>query len=156
MTRILNQLDHIPRPASLLEATLEQQLIASGVIYPNIFTFSQWSRNPVDFPRALVREFVFTSKGRWRFDFAFPALKLAVECEGAQWGVGRRCYACGQRQNGGHTSGAGYEKDCRKYSLAAIEGWCVIRATSSMINSLECLELVESAFQARLLKLEHE
>lgn len=73
------------------------------------------------FPAPAV-EYKFLDSRRFRFDLAWPALKVAFEREGGTWGKGR------------HTSGKGYRNDCDKYSLAAIEGWAVIRATVDMIR----------------------
>ena len=68
-----------------------------------------------------VREHPFHPARKWRFDLAWPALMVAFECEGGVWGRGR------------HTSGAGYSADCEKYSVAAVLGWRVIRATTKQI-----------------------
>ncbi len=67
---------------------------------------------------------------RWRFDFAWPALKVAAECEGGHWSGGR------------HTRGAGFEKDCEKYNVAQNLGWRVFRFTKAMIDSGEAIELI--------------
>jgi very-short-patch-repair endonuclease len=67
------------------------------------------------------REYPFHPTRKWRFDFAWPDLKLAVEVEGQTWHAGR------------HTRGSGFEKDCEKYAEAAILGWRVIRVTADMV-----------------------
>ena len=70
------------------------------------------------------REYWFAKEalGRnWRFDFAWPDRKIAVECEGGTWARGR------------HVRGAGFWRDCEKYNAAALLGWCVLRYTSDMI-----------------------
>lgn len=72
---------------------------------------------------APTREYKFHTTRRWRFDFAWPAVKVAMECEGATWSDGR------------HTTGAGFEADCIKYAEAAIAGWCVLRVTRQQIES---------------------
>ena len=82
-----------------------------------------------------VREYRFHPVRRWRFDFAFPAQKVAVECEGGTW------------TNGRHTRGSGFEKDCHKYNAAAMEGWTVLRFTSGMINSGEAINQIEAALE---------
>lgn len=69
----------------------------------------------------------------WRFDFAWPARRLAVEVEGGVWAGGR------------HTRGAGYTEDCRKYARAALLGWMLLRVTTQMVSSGEALALLEEA-----------
>lgn len=81
-------------------------------------------------------EFRFHPPRRFRFDYAFPALMVALEREGGTWTAGR------------HTRGKGYESDCRKYSLAAIAGWRVVRVTVDMIRSGEAAELLLAALEA--------
>ena len=87
----------------------------------------------VDLPEP-EREYRFDTVRRWRFDFAWPSLKLAVECEGGTWMKKSR-----------HTSGAGFEKDCEKYNAAALQGWKVLRFTTGMITSGEALNTIEQA-----------
>lgn len=69
-----------------------------------------------------VREHKFMEKRKFQFDFAWPEHKIAVECEGGSYVRGR------------HTRGAGFEKDCEKYNLAALTGWTVLRYTGSMMK----------------------
>lgn len=69
------------------------------------------------------REHRFHTRRRWRFDFAWPELRLAVEVEGGTWSTSR------------HTSGQGFADDCEKYNAAAIAGWCVLRYTDRAIKS---------------------
>ena len=63
---------------------------------------------------------------RFRFDWAVPELKLAIEYEGI-FGRGRSR----------HTTQKGYSKDCEKYNLAAIHGWRVLRYTATTYRQLE-------------------
>jgi len=86
------------------------------------------------------REFVFEEhrgpKGRiahYRFDFAWPDKKLAVECEGGIWRGGR------------HVTGKGFESDARKYNMAVLLGWRVLRFTPSMISDGEAIRVIRSA-----------
>jgi len=60
---------------------------------------------------------------RWRFDFAYPGIKLAIECDGGTWSGGR------------HVRGAGYQRDAEKFNAASRLGWCVFHYTGSMIRS---------------------
>lgn len=64
---------------------------------------------------------VITGKRRWRFDYAWDHLKLAVELEGGVW------------VNGRHTRPQGYTNDAEKYNEAAIAGWRVLRFTVDML-----------------------
>ncbi|HQR07014.1 MAG TPA: hypothetical protein PLN21_09340 [Gemmatales bacterium] len=75
-------------------------------------------------------EYQFCNGRKYRFDFAWPPLMLAVEVEGGTWSGGR------------HTRGKGYEEDCRKYNLAAIEGWKVLRFTSDMVKRGEAIKIL--------------
>ncbi len=80
------------------------------------------------------REYRFAPPRRWRFDFAWPAQRLALEVEGGVWTGGR------------HVRGAGYERDCEKYSEAALRGWRVLRVTSGMMRDGRALQLLARAF----------
>lgn len=64
-----------------------------------------------------TREYKFLRDRRFRFDAALPAHKIAIEFEG------------GVYNNGRHVRGAGYTRDCKKYTLAAMEGWMLLRFT---------------------------
>jgi very-short-patch-repair endonuclease len=57
-----------------------------------------------------------------RIDFAQVGTKVAIEIEGGIWTQGR------------HTRGEGFEADCLKYNRLTMEGWAVIRLTSSMLD----------------------
>lgn len=70
-----------------------------------------------------VREFKFHKKRKWRFDFAWPKEKVAIEIEGGIWSGGR------------HTRGFGFEKDCEKYNEATISGWRVFRITGKTVKN---------------------
>lgn len=84
-----------------------------------------WDNYPeitADLPRP-ESELRFAPPRRWRFDFAFPDHRLAVEIEGAVWTQGR------------HTRGKGYAADCIKYNSAILAGWRVLRFTTDMLNA---------------------
>jgi len=65
-------------------------------------------------------EFEFWPGRKFAFDFAWPSVMLALEVEGGRWG-------------GRHTSGPGFDRDCRKYGEAICRGWTVMRVTDEMI-----------------------
>lgn len=85
-----------------------------------------------------VREYKFHPTRRWRSDFAWPDCRLLVEVEGAHW------------TNGRHTRGSGFEADCEKYSEAALNGWAVIRCTSTHIKSGEAVDWIQRALSVRV------
>lgn len=81
-------------------------------------------------------EFKFHPDRKWRFDYAWPDHKIAVEVEGGIWIGGR------------HTSGSGFAKDMEKYNAATCLGWRLLRVqpkhlmtkeTSDMIKACLCL-----------------
>lgn len=67
----------------------------------------------------------------WRFDFAWPELRLAVEAEGGGWSGGR------------HTRGKGFAQDMRKYEAAMRLGWNVYRCDGAMIRKGQALKTIE-------------
>lgn len=78
-------------------------------------------------------EYRFHPERKWRFDQAWPHLKLAVECEGGIWSRGR------------HTRGIGYIADCEKYNAAALAGWRVLRFPMDLINNGTAIETLRQA-----------
>lgn len=66
----------------------------------------------------LVPEHRFDKDRKWRFDWALPAVKVAVEYEGIHSAKSR------------HTTKKGYAGDVEKYNAATAAGWRIIRATS--------------------------
>jgi hypothetical protein len=57
-----------------------------------------------------VREHRFHDSRRWRFDFCWPDLKLAVEIEGGHWNLGR------------HQRAKGFQQDIEKYRAGQSNG----------------------------------
>lgn len=77
------------------------------------------------------REYLFARPRMFRFDFAFPDRKLAVEIEGGTFFGKSR-----------HGSGPGFERDCEKYNIAAKLGWRVLRYTTAMVERGEAINEV--------------
>lgn len=67
----------------------------------------------------------------WRFDFAWPDKKFAVEVEG------------GIHVNGRHNRGKGFEDDCIKYHHAMRLGWTVYRCTGKLVHSGDAAQLIQ-------------
>lgn len=81
----------------------------------------------------VVREFRFHPTRRWRFDFALPEHRVAVEVEGGVWIGGR------------HTSPKGFIGDIEKYNTATLMGWRVLRVTPDKLCKAETIEMIRSA-----------
>lgn len=73
----------------------------------------------------LTRELLFHPTRKWRFDYAFESLKIAVEIEGGIYSGGR------------HTRGSGFISDMEKYNEASRLGWTVYRFTPKQARSGE-------------------
>jgi very-short-patch-repair endonuclease len=71
----------------------------------------------------MEREHHFHPERRWRFDFALPAKKMAIEIEGGTW------------VKGAHSRGKHYASDCEKYNHAGMLGWRVFRFTTDMLGT---------------------
>ncbi len=87
--------------------------------------------------RGLQRQHRFHPTRQWRFDFAFPACKLAIEVDGGTW------------TNGAHSRGAGIARDCEKLAAAVIDGWSVMRATTNQVKDGTAAGWVEQALRSR-------
>lgn len=69
-------------------------------------------------------QYKFLIDRKFKFDFAWPDRKIALECEGGVYIRGR------------HTRPMGFINDCRKYNLAALNGWTVLRYTPDMLKDI--------------------
>lgn len=70
-----------------------------------------------------LAEVKFHPTRKWRFDFAWPQHRVALEIEGGAWSRGR------------HTRGRGFIADLEKYNEAACRGWIVIRTTPQHLET---------------------
>jgi very-short-patch-repair endonuclease len=77
-----------------------------------------------------IPEYRFAPPRRWRFDYAWPDKKVAMEIEGGVWIRGR------------HTRGAGYIRDMEKYNMATKLGWRVFRFTPEQFKRCEHLPVM--------------
>lgn len=90
--------------SSLLEQALYQTIKDEGLPLPE-------------------KEFLFCVGRKWRFDFAYPNIKLAIEVEGG----------INEFARGRHMRAEGFIKDCEKYNKAALLGWRLLRYTTHTI-----------------------
>lgn len=77
-------------------------------------------------------EHAFHPVRKWRFDLAWPDLKIAVECEGIKRGEKSR-----------HTTPEGYTGDTEKYNAAAELGWFVFRYVPKQIYDHSAILQIE-------------
>lgn len=75
-------------------------------------------------------EYRFHPERQWRFDFAWPEHKIALEVEGGVWTEGR------------HTRGAGFLADMQKYNAAGVLGWRVLRVTPDQLTQAATDEML--------------
>lgn len=80
---------------------------------------------------APVCELCFALPRKFRFDFAWPGQKVALECEGGIW------------SGGAHGRGSGIIRDLEKYNLAAELGWRVLRCVPDDLCITETAELLK-------------
>jgi hypothetical protein len=80
------------------------------------------------------REYSFCHGRRWRFDFAWPRQRIAVEIEGGVWSGGR------------HTRGKGFIADCEKYNTATYLGWRVFRFPGSEVEDGSAIAFMVHVF----------
>lgn len=83
-------------------------------------------------------EYRFHPVREWRFDYAIPRAKVAIEVEGGVWNHGR------------HTRPEGYLRDLEKYNEAAACGWLLIRTTPAELLTVKTLRLVARAVGQRI------
>lgn len=83
---------------------------------------------------APIREFRFAHPRRWRADLAYVDLRILIEIEGGTFIQGR------------HTRPLGYENDCEKYNKAALDGWLVLRFTSTMVRDGRAVQVISRAY----------
>lgn len=85
-----------------------------------------------------VKEYRFHDTRKWRFDYAIPALKIAVECDGGVWTGGR------------HVSPKGYIKDMEKFNAAAELGWVVLKFTPQQLVTAAAIETLRGTISKRV------
>jgi len=82
-------------------------------------------------------EFRFHPVRKFRWDWAWPEVRLALEVEGGVW------------SGGAHGRGTGIVRDMEKSTLAAEEGWRIIRVTPSNLATEATMDSIHRALQWR-------
>jgi len=85
----------------------------------------------------IVKEFKFHPIRKWRFDYAIPSLKIAIEQDGGIWISGR------------HNHPQGYINDMEKFNEATALGWVVLKFTPQNICSNEAIEVIKRTIDIR-------
>lgn len=80
-------------------------------------------------------EWIFASPRKFRFDYAWPEARLALEVEG------------GIFTKQAHGSITGILRDMEKYNLAAIHGWRVLRVVPNKLCDLQTLTMIANAYR---------
>lgn len=81
-----------------------------------------------------VWQYKFDLQRKWRFDFAWPAERIAVEIEGGIW----------RRGGGAHSHPTNILRDIEKYNHAARLGWRIFRFTTDMVKNGEAIEFLRT------------
>lgn len=91
----------------------------------------------IPLPPGYVTEHQFLPPRKWRFDYCWPAQRIALEIEGGAWTGGR------------HTRPKGFIRDLEKYNAAALAGWLLLRVTPQQLRDGEAAVLVVRAMKTR-------
>lgn len=84
-----------------------------------------------------VTEHRFHPVRKWRLDYAWPEMKIALEVHG------------GVRSGGRHTRGTGFTNDREKMNTAASMGWIIIEATADQIRNGQARAWLNTLFKQR-------
>lgn len=86
-----------------------------------------------------MREYQACPERRFRWDFAWPDLRVLVEVQGGIWRKG----------GGAHSRPSNIERDVAKAQLAALHGWVVCPVTTDEVRSGEAVKTIARVLRAR-------
>ena len=115
---------------SKYEDELDQQLALAGLLNGS-------------FPDADHGEYEFDPDRKWRFDRAWPALRIACEVDGGNRMARINPYTGQPFAVGRHTQ----SDDYTKRNAATLAGWRVFAFTPDMIHSGEAFGVLQDALQ---------
>ena len=81
----------------------------------------------------VVFEYRFHSERKWRFDIAFPTVKVAIEVQGGIW-IG-----------GAHARGKYITRDYEKINEALLLGWIILQVQPRDLLTEETVSMVKRA-----------
>lgn len=84
----------------------------------------------------LETEVALIPNRRFRFDYAHPQSRVAIEINGGIWSIGK------------HSTGKGLMRDYEKLNLAQALGWVVFQLSGDMINA-EWLRAIATTIKQR-------
>lgn len=85
----------------------------------------------------VLKELQFDAKRKFRFDYAIPECRLAIEIDGGAFIEG----------GGRHNRAQGFIKDMEKMNLAAAQGWRVMHFTPQQQYSMLTVQSIKDALQ---------
>lgn len=86
----------------------------------------------------IIKEYKFLPNRKYRFDYAIPELKIAIEIEGGLYVYGR------------HNRPKGYINDLEKYNLATLNGWRMLRFPSINTMKTSDFDMIEELYQQQI------
>lgn len=98
----------------------------------------------------VVKELEFCAGRRWRFDYAIPEYKIALEVEGGAFKKRRYIDAEGDLVTtigGRHNSAKGFLADMEKYNTATVLGWRVLRTIPDALLSGDTLDMIRETIR---------
>lgn len=97
-----------------------------------------------------VKELEFCPGRKWRFDYALPEVKIAVEVEGGTYKT--RTYRNKDgvlitTTGGRHNSATGFLGDMEKYNSATVLGWRLIRVVPAELLTNKTIDLIRQTIK---------
>ena len=129
------ELERLIKPKHGANGQTSQKRKAKGAVGEQVAKLQADTKLHLQGLPAYVTEYQFHPTRRWRFDYCWPELKIAVEVHG------------GTYTNGRHTRGGGFTVDREKMNEAAIYGWTVLEVTSAHVRSGQMRQWLDRIFE---------